>query len=192
MAIIICSDCNKEMSDSAPACPHCGKPNTTTASRSVGLLLGIGILFLPMLFSWFTLRKGHSTKSRVISFCWLVFSLLIVVSGNKPPDAQKIASNPSAVKVEIKPEPVQEEARKKESLLDKAQSAVTDIGMDGLYTKVINDSIDQYNITKRGGNAIEICVQAGMVSAAFLQAKDEAGYKKWKDIEKKDCKKAGM
>ncbi len=84
MAIITCSDCNKEMSDAATACPHCGKPNNKiSGSRSVGLLLWIGILLLPIVFVWFTLRKGHSTKSRIISFGWLILSLIIVTSGDK-------------------------------------------------------------------------------------------------------------
>jgi len=38
----------------------------------------------------------------------------------------------------------------------------------------------------------EICVQAGMVSAAYLQANDEPNYQKWKAIEKTDCKTAGL
>ena len=43
--------------------------------RSVGLLLGLGILLLPFVFSWFTLRKGHSNVSRVVSFVWLGLSV---------------------------------------------------------------------------------------------------------------------
>ena len=35
-------------------------------------------------------------------------------------------------------------------------------------------------------------VAAGMVSAAFLQAKDEENYKKWKAIEKDEAKRAGV
>jgi len=33
---------------------------------------------------------------------------------------------------------------------------------------------------------------AGLVSAAYLQAKDEANYNKWKEIEKEDARAAGM
>lgn len=47
----------------------------TVPTRKVGLLLGIGIFFLPIIFAWFTLRAGHSTRSRVISFIWLVITL---------------------------------------------------------------------------------------------------------------------
>lgn len=27
MALMLCPDCRREMSDSAPACPYCGRPN---------------------------------------------------------------------------------------------------------------------------------------------------------------------
>lgn len=80
MPMITCPDCSKEMSDSAPACPNCGKPNANAPVpvRSVGILLGIGIFLIPLIFSWFTLRKGHTTKAKVISFGWLIFSLAII------------------------------------------------------------------------------------------------------------------
>jgi len=83
MAMIACPECSKEMSDSAPTCPNCGKPNANAPAkeRSVGVLLGIGILFIPFIFAWFTLRKGHSTKSKIISFIWMILSFVIVSSG---------------------------------------------------------------------------------------------------------------
>lgn len=70
MPMINCPDCSKEMSDSAPTCPNCGRPNTSASTqvRPVGILLGIGIFLIPLIFSWFTLRKGHTTKAKVISF----------------------------------------------------------------------------------------------------------------------------
>lgn len=43
----------------------------TNTSRTVTLKLGIGITVMPYIFSWFTLRKGYSTKARVIAFGWL-------------------------------------------------------------------------------------------------------------------------
>ena len=33
MALIKCPDCSKEHSDAAPACPNCGRPNTTTTPQ---------------------------------------------------------------------------------------------------------------------------------------------------------------
>ena len=32
MALINCPNCGNQMSDAAPACPHCGRPNTPAAS----------------------------------------------------------------------------------------------------------------------------------------------------------------
>jgi len=65
-------------------------------------------------------------------------------------------------------------------------------GMDYIYKQVINDSLQQYFIAKKQGDKIQICVQAGLVSASYLQAKDETNYIKWKSIEKDDCYKAGL
>lgn len=93
MALILCPDCRAEISDAAISCPRCGHPNEKTQSlvlqtdwhsntkncepRSVGFWLGIGIIFLPIVFAWFTLRKGHSALSRVIAFGWLAVSVYI-------------------------------------------------------------------------------------------------------------------
>lgn len=48
--------------------------------RKVSFLLGLGIFLFPLIFVWFTLRAGHTTLSRVISFIWLVLSLIVVFS----------------------------------------------------------------------------------------------------------------
>ena len=96
MPMITCADCSNEMSDSAPACPSCGKPNANAPAgeRPVGILLGIGILFIPLIFAWFTLRKGHTTKAKIISFVWLVLSLAIV--GSQDGTSSRSSSSASA------------------------------------------------------------------------------------------------
>jgi hypothetical protein len=71
----------------------------------------------------------------------------------------------------------------------KAQQAAL---MDDIYKQVVNDSIVQYNMVKRQGSAIDLCVHAGLVSAAYLQAKDEPRYASWKQTERSDCAAAGM
>lgn len=68
----------------------------------------------------------------------------------------------------------------------------TERGMAGIYAKVVGDAEDQYGIAKRQGDPIAVCVQAMSVAAANLQAKDEAAYRKWKNIEASDCERAGM
>ena len=64
--------------------------------------------------------------------------------------------------------------------------------MDSTYDKVSSDMVAQYDIAKKQGDPMQTCVQAGMVSAAYLQAKDETKYNEWKAIEKTDCKAAGI
>jgi hypothetical protein len=40
--------------------------------RRIGFFLGAGIIFMPYIFSFFTLRKGHSTRSRIFAFVYLI------------------------------------------------------------------------------------------------------------------------
>lgn len=61
-----------------------------------------------------------------------------------------------------------------------------------VYDKVANDAVEQYQIATRQGDKMQICVQAGLVSAAYLQAKDEVRYNEWKDVEKVRCETAGI
>lgn len=69
-------------------------PNTAPiapAPRKVSFLLATGIVFLPGIFVWFLLRKGHSTAAIVIGFGWTLFVLALsqaLVAGiNSLPDA---------------------------------------------------------------------------------------------------------
>lgn len=64
--------------------------------------------------------------------------------------------------------------------------------MQKIENKVAADAVDQYQIAKRQGNSMQVCVQAGLVSAAYLQAKDEPNYQQWKKTESEDCRRAGV
>ena len=64
--------------------------------------------------------------------------------------------------------------------------------MRRIQNQVAADSVAQYGIAHRNGTAMDRCVQAGMVTAAFLQAQDEPNYQQWKTIEKNDCRSAGL
>lgn len=64
--------------------------------------------------------------------------------------------------------------------------------IDNISDHVAQEQIKQYNIAKKNGSDMDAYVQASMVSAAFLQAKDEVNYKKWKKIEKELAKKVGL
>ena len=62
MALLTCGDCKNEISDSASTCPHCGRlvASKTEKKASMSAGLSIGIILLPVVFAWFTLRSGYS------------------------------------------------------------------------------------------------------------------------------------
>jgi len=64
--------------------------------------------------------------------------------------------------------------------------------MQDIHNKVVSDAVTQYGIARRNGTPMDVCVQAGLVSAAYLQAQDETGYKRAKETEKADCARAGL
>ena len=64
--------------------------------------------------------------------------------------------------------------------------------MKKIENQVATDAVTQYQIAKRQGNPIQVCVQAGLVSAAYLQAQDEPNYQQWKKTESEDCRHAGV
>ena len=64
--------------------------------------------------------------------------------------------------------------------------------MKMIENQVADDAVKQYEIAKQQGDKMQICVQAGFAAAAFLQAKDQPNYNKWKAQEKSDCRAAGL
>ncbi|MFC3903196.1 hypothetical protein SAMN05421749_104282 [Acinetobacter marinus] len=72
---------------------------------------------------------------------------------------------------------------------DEDRESISDVDdvLESVYQQVVDESIQEYQIAKKHGDLVDVCVQAGLVSAAQLQAKNEDGYAKWKNIEKADC-----
>ena len=64
--------------------------------------------------------------------------------------------------------------------------------MQKIENQVALDAEKQYEIAKKGDDKMQTYVQAGLVAAAYLQAKDQENYNKWKAIEKEEAKNAGM
>ena len=64
--------------------------------------------------------------------------------------------------------------------------------MRTIEQQVAQDAVAQYNITKQSGTAVDQCVHAGMVAAAYLQAKDQSSYATWKLTQRRDCAAAGV
>jgi hypothetical protein len=52
--------------------------------------------------------------------------------------------------------------------------------------------VAKYGVAKRNGGVLDVCVEAGLVTAAFLRAGDQARYEQWKQTEKADCVEAGL
>lgn len=77
-------------------------------------------------------------------------------------------------------------------MLNGVTKNVAESNMTEIQNRVAADAENQYGIAKRQGDKMQIYVQAGMVSAAYLQAGDETNYRKWKEIEKKDGKAVGI
>ena len=64
--------------------------------------------------------------------------------------------------------------------------------MDSAADQVAKNAVEQYEIAQRSGDKMQICVHAGFVSAAYMQAKNEASYQSWLAVERRDCKAAGV
>ena len=54
--------------------------------------------------------------------------------------------------------------------------------MSDVNNNVIKDCEAQYEIVSKTGDKIEMHVRAGLCAEAYLNAKNEVGYNKWKRI----------
>ena len=88
------------------------QPAQPVPPRRVGVLLGIGILFMPYLFGWLTLRKGHTSTARIVTFGWLgVVAIALATSdkgGNRHPSRSAAVGATPEQSVE-REEPIQQE-----------------------------------------------------------------------------------
>lgn len=77
-----------------------GQP--AVSARKVGILLGIGIFFLPIIFAWFTLRRGYSKLARIVSLGWMALWLVIGALGQGAPPPSSVKTTPRATTVQEK------------------------------------------------------------------------------------------
>jgi hypothetical protein len=56
------------------------KMDIETAPKKVGFLLGAGIVILPFVFAWFTLRKGYGRVARFVSLGWMGLLTAMLIS----------------------------------------------------------------------------------------------------------------
>lgn len=53
--------------------------------------------------------------------------------------------------------------------------------------QVVDQMIQRYRMVVNSGTMLDLCTQAGMVKAAYLQAADQRGYANWTQQEKEIC-----
>ncbi|WP_419819938.1 hypothetical protein [Acinetobacter sp.] len=49
-------------------------------NKKVSIPLAIGIFVIPIIFAWFTLKKGYSNTVRIVSFGWLLLAIVVFVT----------------------------------------------------------------------------------------------------------------
>jgi hypothetical protein len=91
---MFCSRCGSALHPGANFCLHCGQQVQTWATyqqlptqphaseppeKKVGVLLGIGIFFMPYIFAWLTLMKGYGKNARALSFIWMIAMAAMVL-----------------------------------------------------------------------------------------------------------------
>lgn len=97
--------------------------------RHFSFLLGVGILFLPYIFAWFTLRKGYSTRARVIAFVWLGFALITFM---KKEDRPRNTIAETHLEQEVKTQPISESCLKVSGIFG-AASNLSDLQKEELW-----------------------------------------------------------
>jgi hypothetical protein len=70
----------------------------STDQTSMSIKLKIGVFFIPIVFAWFTLKKGYSTTARVVSFVWLVITLAALSAQAPGDDVDVVAASESPQK----------------------------------------------------------------------------------------------
>ena len=95
------------------------KEAATDNKKSVSFVLGIGIVFIPFIFAWFTLRNGYSGFARVMSIGWLC---IVLIANFATPSEEKTYEAkqdliPSSAKSEpqaVKPKPLSQTPKNNE------------------------------------------------------------------------------
>lgn len=49
-------------------------------NKKLPVWLIIGIILVPLIFAWFTLKKGYSKTAKILSFGWLLLAIVVFVT----------------------------------------------------------------------------------------------------------------
>lgn len=64
--------------------------------------------------------------------------------------------------------------------------------LKSIQDKAAQDAEEQYRMVEKSGTKVDLCVRAGMVAEAYLQAKNPQKYDLWKTTQRADCLTAGV
>ena len=56
-------------------------PAEVKFEKTKRILLWIGIFIMPYIFAWFTLSKTFTKNNRIIAFGWMLFVIILMLSG---------------------------------------------------------------------------------------------------------------
>ena len=175
----LCRECGERISPRATTCPHCGDPRLTTASVLEAAAppesFAIHDITIPIWqLARFIFKWTLASIPTALAFGLVIYiASSLIASANRPRHPSVgTTSSPST------PDP-------------RPATAPT-ADLDPIERRVALDAEQQYAIAERQGNATDICVQAGMVAAAWLQAKNESRYQSWKQTEHRACLAAGL
>ena len=51
----------------------------TVKPKKVGIILAIGIIFLPFIFAWILLKKGYSQNAKILGLGWLGICIIVML-----------------------------------------------------------------------------------------------------------------
>lgn len=68
-----CPYCKSKIAKGAIKCAKCSE----YIKRKMSVLLVLGIIVLPIIFVWVTLKKGYSAVARIVAFIWLVLTIAL-------------------------------------------------------------------------------------------------------------------
>lgn len=127
-------------------------------NKKVSIPLAIGIFIIPIIFAWFTLKKGYSNTAKIVSFGWLLLGVLAFVM-LPTPDQPLVQNNPehTVTAVETKAEKVTDvEPKAEENIQEKEFETIKG------YNKAI------LAVRNHGNNVLEIDLPATEVAFTDL------------------------
>ena len=131
-------------------------PFSQPPARKLGTGLLIGIVLLPFIFAWFTLRKGYSKNQRFLALGWMVIVFVSVRAGNRDKvDSATESASAYTATAQAKRQAIAREAAAQQmprvdvvARISGSPSALVIVG-DAAYVAVdVGDSLHEHDIVR--------------------------------------------